>query len=187
MALLLCIGRQVPSFEKTENLDHILLRTLTVEEMRKLHAHVETNPDAAAAAIEVAALGKWQNIKKGGYKKQIGLKRTALARVFMELNVGSHSNANLEALFNDAEGPPDGEPPTADTRDDGSDDAAAPAAPAAAAAKAPAAAADAPPPAGSTPPPPQPQPAAAARMVPPPPPTPPPPGSGIVSAGSVDL
>ena len=47
----------------------------------------------------------------------------------MELNVGSQSNANLEALFNDAEGPP-----TADTRDDGGDDAAtAAAAPAAAA------------------------------------------------------
>ena len=47
------------------------------------------------------------------------IEKTALARVFMELNVGSQSNANLEALFDDAEGQP-----TADTRDDGCNDAA---------------------------------------------------------------
>ena len=32
--------------------------------MTKLHAHGETYPDAAAAAIEVAALGMCPNIKK---------------------------------------------------------------------------------------------------------------------------
>ena len=52
-------GRQVPSFEKIKNLDPQIALHLAVEEMRKLHAHGETNPDAAAAAIEVAALVKW--------------------------------------------------------------------------------------------------------------------------------
>ena len=66
--------------------------------MRKVRQSL-TNPDAAAAAIEVAALGKWPNIKKGDIRSR--LKKTALARVFMEFNVGSQSNANLEALFND--------------------------------------------------------------------------------------
>ena len=44
---------------KSRTWTHKLLRTLAVEEMRRLHAHGETNPDAAAAAIKVAALVKW--------------------------------------------------------------------------------------------------------------------------------
>ena len=48
-----------PALRKSRTWTHKLLRTLAVEEMRKLHARGETNPDAAAAAIEVAALVKW--------------------------------------------------------------------------------------------------------------------------------
>ena len=55
-----------PALRKSRTWTHKLLRTLAVEEMRKLHAHCETNPDAAAAcsSIEVAALGKF-NILQG--------------------------------------------------------------------------------------------------------------------------